>query len=101
MRLANQAIFGEAPKFQLKNPCTSNPLFQLANMKTTSIAFFLLFNTPHPTNLSQLESVLSLLERELPHHPDSEKFKELAMEKTVESVSSYVRSPGRLGSHRD
>jgi len=34
-----------------------------------------------------------LLERILPHHPDSEKFGELA----VESVSRHVRSPGGLG----
>ena len=49
------------------------------------------------TNLSKLESVLSLLERILPHHPDSEKFRELVVETTVLSVSRYVRSPGDLG----
>ena len=32
-------------------------------------------HTPQPTNLSKLESALSLPERILPHHPDSEKFR--------------------------
>ena len=37
----------------------------------------------------------------VPHHPDSNKFRELVVDTTVESVSRDVRSPGRLGSHRD
>jgi hypothetical protein len=40
-------------------------------------------HTPPPTNLSKLKSVFSLPERILPHHPDSEKFRELVVETTV------------------
>ena len=38
----------------------------------------------------------SLFERILPHHPNSEKFRELAVNTTVLSVSRSVRSPGRF-----
>ena len=42
-----------------------------------------------------------IAERILPHHPDSEKFRELVVDTTVKSVPRYVRSPRRLGFFRD
>ena len=51
--------------------------------------------------IASIEGPELFLGRFLPHHPDSEKFRELVVEPTVPSVSRYVRAPGRLGSHRD
>jgi hypothetical protein len=42
-----------------------------------------------------------ITEKILPHCPDSRKFRELAVETTVKSVSRCVRSSGRIESHRD
>ena len=54
------------------------------------------------TNLSKLESVSIIAERFLPHHPDSEGVQRISRgDNCVICIEKYVRSPGRLGSHRE